>query len=105
MESLFVDAEVRHRAPRDVSAALASIRADTVKQSINTHWYFDHTGGDQWLHKAEASIVAQQNTRKHLSEVTRPEGTAHGAMTGKPEGIGKWMRQQKPDRGLPSVTI
>jgi glyoxylase-like metal-dependent hydrolase (beta-lactamase superfamily II) len=44
---------------------------------INTHWHFDHTGGNEWLHEAGASILAQENTRKHLSEVTRVEGWKH----------------------------
>ncbi len=35
---------------------------------INTHWHFDHTGGNEWLHEAGASILAQENTRKHLSK-------------------------------------
>ena len=70
---LLVDAEIV-TARSHVSAALASINADPVKQLINTHWHFDHTGGNEWLHEAGASILAHENTRKHLSEVTRVEG-------------------------------
>ncbi|HME32274.1 MAG TPA: MBL fold metallo-hydrolase [Terriglobales bacterium] len=44
---------------------------------INTHWHFDHTGGNEWIHEAGASILAQENTRKHLSEDTRVEGWKH----------------------------
>jgi glyoxylase-like metal-dependent hydrolase (beta-lactamase superfamily II) len=33
-----------------------------------------HTGGNEWLHQAGASILAQENTRKHLSQATRVEG-------------------------------
>jgi glyoxylase-like metal-dependent hydrolase (beta-lactamase superfamily II) len=73
---LLVDAEIVTARPH-VSAALASINADPVKQLINTHWHFDHTGGNEWLHDAGASILAQENTRKHLSEVTRVEGWKH----------------------------
>ena len=73
---LLVDAEIITAGP-NVSAALASINADPVKQLINTHWHFDHTGGNDWLHKAGASILAQENTRKHLSQVTRVEGWKH----------------------------
>ena len=73
---LLVDAEIITAGP-NVSAALASINTDPVKQLINTHWHFDHTGGNDWLHKAGASILAQENTRKHLSQETRVEGWKH----------------------------
>jgi glyoxylase-like metal-dependent hydrolase (beta-lactamase superfamily II) len=34
---------------------------------LNTHWHFDHTGGNENLGKAGAIIVAQENVRKRLS--------------------------------------
>ena len=70
---LLVDAEIVTSRP-NVSAALASINADPIKQLINTHWHFDHTGGNDWLHEAGASILAHENTRKHLLKDTRVEG-------------------------------
>jgi glyoxylase-like metal-dependent hydrolase (beta-lactamase superfamily II) len=70
---LLVDSEIITARP-NVSKALASINADPVKHLINTHWHFDHTGGNEWFHQAGASILAHENTRKHLSKATRVEG-------------------------------
>jgi glyoxylase-like metal-dependent hydrolase (beta-lactamase superfamily II) len=71
-----VDAEIVTARP-NVSAALASINSDPIKQLINTHWHFDHTGGNEWLHEAGASILAHENTRKRLLVDTRVEGWKH----------------------------
>jgi glyoxylase-like metal-dependent hydrolase (beta-lactamase superfamily II) len=66
---LVIDAEIVTARP-NVSKALAQINADPIKQLINTHWHFDHTGGNEWLHQAGAAILAHENTRKHLSKDT-----------------------------------
>jgi glyoxylase-like metal-dependent hydrolase (beta-lactamase superfamily II) len=70
---LLIDAEIV-TARSNVEKALASINADPIRQLINTHWHFDHTGGNDWVHQAGASILAHENTRKHLSVDTRVEG-------------------------------
>jgi glyoxylase-like metal-dependent hydrolase (beta-lactamase superfamily II) len=40
---------------------------------INSHWHFDHTDGNEWLHSVGAEITGYENTKKHLSKTTRVE--------------------------------
>src|SRR6266446_4042817 len=70
---LLVDAGITASRPA-LSEALAEISSDPVRHLINTHWHFDHTDGNEWLHSIGAEITAHENTRKHLSESTRVEG-------------------------------
>jgi glyoxylase-like metal-dependent hydrolase (beta-lactamase superfamily II) len=50
-----------------ITEALNSISSDPIKHLVNTHWHFDHTDGNDWLHSAGATILAHENTRKRLS--------------------------------------
>jgi glyoxylase-like metal-dependent hydrolase (beta-lactamase superfamily II) len=70
---LLIDAGFAGARPK-ITDALASISPDPIKHLINTHWHFDHTDGNEWLHSAGAVILAHTNTRKHLSTTTRVEG-------------------------------
>jgi glyoxylase-like metal-dependent hydrolase (beta-lactamase superfamily II) len=56
-----------------IAAALSSLSSDPIKHLVNTHWHFDHTEGNEWLHADGATITAHENTRKHLSTSTRVE--------------------------------
>jgi glyoxylase-like metal-dependent hydrolase (beta-lactamase superfamily II) len=56
-----------------IAAALDGISRDPVKHLVNTHWHFDHTDGNEWMHSAGATIMAHENTKKHLSTTTRVE--------------------------------
>jgi glyoxylase-like metal-dependent hydrolase (beta-lactamase superfamily II) len=67
---LLVDAGITASRPA-LSEALENISSDPVRHLINTHWHFDHTDGNEWLHSMGAKITAHENTRKHLSESTR----------------------------------
>ncbi len=57
-----------------IEAALDSISPDPIRHLINSHWHTDHTDGNDWLRSAGATITAQENTRKHLSVMTRVAG-------------------------------
>jgi glyoxylase-like metal-dependent hydrolase (beta-lactamase superfamily II) len=82
---LLVDAGILTARPH-LSEALMIINGDPIKQLINTHWHFDHTGGNEWVHEAGASILAHENTRKHLSESTRVEGNWQYTFPAAPAG-------------------
>jgi len=56
---------------KQIADALASVSGDPIKHLINTHWHFDHTDGNAWMHSAGATIMAHENTKKHLSTATR----------------------------------
>jgi glyoxylase-like metal-dependent hydrolase (beta-lactamase superfamily II) len=70
---LLIDAGIAVSQPRIVEA-LAGISDDPIKNLVNTHWHFDHTDGNNWLHAAGATITAHENTRKRLSIRHRVEG-------------------------------
>jgi len=72
---LLIDAGFAGARPK-IADALAGISSDPIKHLINTHWHFDHTDGNEWLHSAGATILAHENTRKHLLTSTRVEGWA-----------------------------
>jgi glyoxylase-like metal-dependent hydrolase (beta-lactamase superfamily II) len=67
---LLVDAGISRP---QVEEALACLSDEPVKYLINSHWHFDHTDGNEWLHSVGAEITAHENTRKHLSVTTRVE--------------------------------
>ena len=69
---VLVDAGITASRP-GITEALNSLSGDPVKHLINSHWHFDHTDGNEWLHSVGAEITAQENTRKHLSTTTRVE--------------------------------
>ena len=60
-----------------IADALARISSDPIRHLVNTHWHFDHTDGNEWMHTQGAAIVAHTNTRKHLSTSTRVEAWDH----------------------------
>ena len=66
-------------------AALADLGADPIPPA--THWHFDHTDGNAWINAAGAKIIAQENTRKYLSQVQRVEDWDYNFLAFPPGGI------------------
>jgi glyoxylase-like metal-dependent hydrolase (beta-lactamase superfamily II) len=56
-----------------LTKALSGLGPEPVTHLINTHWHFDHTDGNEWLHSVGAKIIAHENTRKHLAGIQRVE--------------------------------
>src|SRR5687768_6570463 len=50
-----------------INAAIAKITPKPVRFVLNTHWHFDHTGGNENYGKAGVLIVAHENVRKRMS--------------------------------------
>jgi glyoxylase-like metal-dependent hydrolase (beta-lactamase superfamily II) len=69
---VLVDAGITGSRAR-ITEALASLSDDPIKHLINSHWHFDHTDGNEWLHSIGAEITAHENTRKRLAATTRVE--------------------------------
>jgi glyoxylase-like metal-dependent hydrolase (beta-lactamase superfamily II) len=40
-----------------------------VTRLVNTHWHFDHTGGNVFLGSSGVTIIAQENVKKRLASV------------------------------------
>jgi glyoxylase-like metal-dependent hydrolase (beta-lactamase superfamily II) len=69
---LLVDAGITASKPR-MMEALASLSSDPIRHLVNTHWHFDHADGNEWVHGEGATIIAHENTRKHLMTMQRVE--------------------------------
>ena len=50
-----------------VLAAIKSVTPLPVRFVVNTHWHFDHTGGNENMGKAGALIFAHENVRRRMS--------------------------------------
>lgn len=63
---VMIDDQFQELTPR-IQEALAKLSPKPVRFVINTHWHFDHTGGNENMGKAGAVILAHGNVRKRMS--------------------------------------
>jgi cyclase len=62
-----VDDQFAPLAPK-IQAAIKGVTDKPVRFLLNTHWHFDHTGGNLDFAKLGATLVAQDNVRKRMAE-------------------------------------
>jgi cyclase len=63
---LLVDAGLAGASTR-IRAALGALGPEPPKIVIDSHWHWDHTGGNTALHASGATVVAHQQTRVRLA--------------------------------------
>lgn len=88
---LMVDAGISV-SQKKIMAAMDGISSAPLKYLIDTHWHFDHADGNEWVHKAGATIIGHENTKKNLSRSIR---------------VKDWNYTFKPhtNAGLPTVVF
>lgn len=101
---VLIDAGISVSRPQ-LTKALAGLGADPITQLINSHWHFDHTDGNAWLNAAGAKIVAQENTRKYLSQVQRVEDWDYNFLALSPAGIPSEVFARERSLKLNGLTI
>ena len=70
-----------------ILAAIRTVTPQPVRFVVNTHWHFDHTGGNENVGKEGALVFAHENVRRRMSTgqfieaLNRTEPAApHGAL-------------------------
>jgi cyclase len=66
--TLIIDSGVDTRVT-ELSDAIFKATMRPVTRLVNTHWHFDHTGGNVFFGSAGVTIIAQENVKKRLSSV------------------------------------
>jgi cyclase len=66
--TLLIDSGIASRSS-ELNDAVFKATMRPVTRLINTHWHFDHTGGNVYFGSGGVTIIAQQNVRKQLSSV------------------------------------
>lgn len=64
---LVIDSGYKGQAEQN-RASIASLSPRPIRFLLNTHFHFDHVGGNELFAKEGATIVAHENTRMRMSE-------------------------------------
>lgn len=83
---LMVDGGLTERSA-ELLKAIAEVDGHKVATLFNTHWHYDHVGCNATLGRMGATIVAHENTKKHLSVRTAFESANRTFDPLEPEGI------------------
>ena len=89
---LLVDSGVAERSAELLKRISAETGGHRIETLVNTHWHWDHTGGNEAIGKSGATLIAHENTKLWL-------GT---------EVISKWEDRTyapRPARALPTKTF
>jgi cyclase len=88
---LLIDAQEEAGVPRLV-ARIAEFTDKPVRYVVNTHWHFDHVGGNAIFARQGAAVIAQENTRTRL-------------MTEQPNPLGRAAQKAFPAAFWPRITF
>jgi glyoxylase-like metal-dependent hydrolase (beta-lactamase superfamily II) len=83
---LLVDAEWPELNAK-VRAAVAHISAKPIRYVINTHWHWDHAGGDADFARRGALIISSQETHDYILEAQRANAQNSGQYRRDPAGV------------------
>jgi len=64
--TLLIDSGIASRSS-ELNDAVFKATMRPVTRLINTHWHFDHTGGNVYFGSGGVTIIAQENVKKQLS--------------------------------------
>jgi cyclase len=83
---LLVDAEWPQLHDK-VVAAVNHISAKPIRYLVNTHWHWDHVGGDANFGKAGVVIFSSEQSREHIVEAQKANGPVGTPYAPDPAGI------------------
>jgi cyclase len=83
---LLVDAEWPQLHDK-VVAAVTHISPKPIRYLVNTHWHWDHVGGDAAFGKTGVVIFSSEQTRTHIAEAQKQNGPAGEPYAPDPAGL------------------